>query len=425
MNRCSSLFVAIFFIISLSLNGQGVNKKSPIPEKFKKHTISSGLVMAGYQGWFDTPTDGANRGWYHYEFKGRFEPGFCKFDLWPEMSEYEKQYETPFKFDDGTPASLFSPHDESTVRLHFKWMKDYGLDGVFMQRFVCEIKNEPGLNHFNKVLQSAKKAAADYDRTIAVMYDLSGMKPEDVDVLINDWKKLIKMFDLETPGKYANYLTDNGKPVVAVWGVGFDDHRRYGLEEAKKLISFLKSDEGGNCSVLLGIPTYWREQGSDCVKDSTFLDVVKMVDIIHPWFVGRFNEDKYDAFKPLIGNDVEWCNANHKKYMPVVFPGFSWNNMLPKGSPSSTIARNSGKFFWKQLQGATSQGAQLIYVAMFDEIDEGTAIFKTAHRVPVGESKFVQLDADTPSDHYLWLTGKAAKMMKKRAALPIVKPVQK
>jgi hypothetical protein len=56
--------------------------------------------------------------------------------------------------------------------------------------------------------------------------------------------------------------------------------------------------------------------------------------------------------------------------MPVVFPGFSWNNMLPPGRPSSTIPRNEGSFLWKQLNGATSQGAQMIYVAMFDEIDE-------------------------------------------------------
>ncbi|WP_343321684.1 hypothetical protein [Sphingobacterium multivorum] len=25
--------------------------------------------MAGYQGWFNSPTDGADRGWYHYRGK--------------------------------------------------------------------------------------------------------------------------------------------------------------------------------------------------------------------------------------------------------------------------------------------------------------------------------------------------------------------
>ena len=35
--------------------------------------------------------------------------------------------------------------------------------------------------------------------------------------------------------------------------------------------------------------------------------------------------------------------------------------------------------------GAIQAGAEMIYVAMFDEIDEGTAIFKCAKKVPVGK----------------------------------------
>ena len=85
----------------------------------------------------------------------------------------------------------------------------------------------------------------------------------------------------------------------------------------------------------------------------------------------------------------------------MIFPGFSWNNIQPQNRKNSTIPRNHGSFFWKQLAGAASEGAQMIYVAMFDEIDEGTAIYKTAHRVPVGESKFISVDDDIPSDHYL------------------------
>jgi glycoprotein endo-alpha-1,2-mannosidase len=104
--------------------------------------------------------------------------------------------------------------------------------------------------------------------------------------------------------------------------------------------------------------------------------------------------------------------------MPIVFPGFSWNNMLPPGRPSSTTPRNGGSFLWKQINGATSQGAQMIYVAMFDEIDEGTAVYKIAHDVPVGESKFVPLEPGLPSDYYLWLTGEAARLLKSGAELP-------
>jgi len=420
--------VGIIFCVGVLCSFNVINRdtadKSKEPKGFKKHTISPGLVMAGYQGWFDAPDDGAGRGWYHYSRNGRFEPGNCKIDVWPEMSEYEKQYKTAFKFEDGSQATVFSPQDESTVRLHFKWMKDYGIDGVFMQRFVAEIKNESGRNHFNKVLQSASKAALDYDRTIAIMYDLSGMRSEDVDVVIADWKKLKEEYGYDKRKRYSNYLFDGKRPVVAVWGVGFNDNRKYNLADIEKLIHFLKSDEGGNCSVLLGVPTYWREQGNDCGKDENLHAVMEMADIVHPWFVGRFKEEGYDKFKPLIGKDVAWCKEHNLKYMPVVFPGFSWNNMLAPGRPSSTIPRNKGSFFWKQLAGAAAEGAQMIYVAMFDEIDEGTAIFKIARNVPVGESKFIPLDEGIPSDHYLWLTGQAAKMLKNKQQFPNIKPNQ-
>ena len=407
-----------------SIGSVHASNKIKDPQLFKKHTMSPGLVMAGYQGWFNTPGDGEGRGWHHYERHGRFEPGYCTIDLWPDMTEYEKQYETTFRFEDGTPANIFSPADESSVRLHFKWMKDYGIDGVFMQRFISEIRNESGMKHFTHVLESASKAALEFDRTLAVMYDLSGITSKDVDILISDWKSLMAKFGFNDRSKYSNYLFCNNHPLVAIWGVGFNDNRKYSLDDIEKLVRFLKSDEGGNCSVLLGVPTYWREFGRDCVKDEKLHDVIKMADVVHPWFVGRYNEQGYDSFKSLISDDQKWCEKNGLKYMPVVFPGFSWNNMLPPGRPSSTIPRNSGKFLWEQLAGAVSAGAQMIYVAMFDEIDEGTAIFKTAHRVPVGASKFIPVDDDIPTDHYLWLTGKAAQMMKNKQVLPFIKPIQ-
>jgi len=58
------------------------------------------LVMAGYQGWFTAEGDGAERGWRHYEKKscGGFAPGCTSVDLWPDMKEYSKQYNTPFSF---------------------------------------------------------------------------------------------------------------------------------------------------------------------------------------------------------------------------------------------------------------------------------------------------------------------------------------
>jgi glycoprotein endo-alpha-1,2-mannosidase len=426
--KSSQLLAAFSLVIVLCISSCAMDKKSAdTSEKeantFVKHTMSPGLIMAGYQGWFNAPEDGANRGWYHLTKDGRFEPGSCTIDMWPEMTEYEVQHETTFQYSDGSFAKIFSSNDESTVRLHFKWMKDYGIDGVFMQRFVAEVKSESGLKHFNKVLKSASKAAMEYDRTIAVMYDMSGMNSQDADVIINDWKKVKDEFGFDKRSEYSNYLFCEGRPLVAIWGVGFNDNREYNLDDIEKIIKFLKSDEGGNCSVMLGVPTWWRKQKIDCVKDEKLHELIKMADAVHPWLVGRFNEKRYDLVKPVIGKDKVWTDEHDLKYMPVVFPGFSWYNMYSDKN-SNIIDRNNGHFFWKQLKGATSQGAEMIYVAMFDEIDEATAIFKIARKVPVGDSKFVTLGDDIPSDHYLWLTGQAGQLMKDKKPLPQEKPFQ-
>lgn len=151
------------------------------------------LQRIGY-GWLSGvvqhPGDGSGRGWHHYNGREGFRPGSCSVDLWPEVSEYKKLYKTDFTFADGKPASVFSSYDESTVNVHFRWMKEYGPDGVFMQRFIAEIRNESGLKHFNKVLNSAMKAANKYERAICVMYDLSGMQPEKKNCCSKTLRKL-------------------------------------------------------------------------------------------------------------------------------------------------------------------------------------------------------------------------------------------
>ncbi|HMH23936.1 MAG TPA: GH92 family glycosyl hydrolase, partial [Puia sp.] len=143
--------------------------------------------------------------------------------------------------------------------------------------------------------------------------------------------------------------------------------------------------------------------------------------IVQPWFVGRYQEATYPGFRDRIRADIEWCRQNKLDYVPVVFPGFSWHNMYPK-NPMDQIPRNRGSFYWKQIVGALRSGAEMLYIAMFDEIDEGTAIFKASKNPPVGESNFVSFDSDIPSDYYLYLTGYAAKMLRKEIPLQETPP---
>ena len=364
------------------------------------------LVMAGYQGWFNTPEDGAGLGWKHFEKEKEFKPGRCTIDLWPDVSEYEKTYETAFKLPDETPAKVFSSYDASTTDLHFKWMKQYGIDGVFMQRFVVSILNQKGKDNYNKILNNAVLSAEKYDRAICLMYDLSGMEAGEEDILIRDWKELCEKYKLVSRNN-NHYVYHHGKPLVAVWGIGFNDRRKYGYEQVKKIIDFLKSE---GCSILVGVPTHWRTLTIDAVSDTRLLELVKQADIVHPWLVGRFDNHTYEPYRKSIEEDIKWCKANGKDYMPVLFPGFSWHNMK-KDAPQNMIPRLGGRFFWQQVKGAVDAGAESLYLAMFDEIDEGTAFFKCTNTPPVGESSFITYEGEAP-DHYLWLAGEAAKYLR-------------
>lgn len=384
------------------------------------------LVMAGYQGWFAAEGDQSQRGWYHYQGPGGFFPGNTNVDLWPDITEYTKRYESPFVLAGGTKAYLYSPYDEESVDLHFKWMKEFGIDGVHMQRFVTEIKpsNAKGKRHFDKVLENALKAAKKYGRAISLMYDLSGCSPSDVAYVEEDWNELQAIFKLGDNKQNPTYVYHNGRPLVTIWGVGFNDNRKYTTGDVTKLVDKLKGTDN-RFSVMLGVPYYWRILGDDTEKSSDLHALIKKCDIVMPWAVGRFDSRTYNPRN--VYDDIQWCKRNKVSYVPLVFPGFSWANMHKDASLYNAIPRLKGDFLWQQIAGAKDAGAQSLYVAMFDEIDEGTAIFKTALEkdVPLngnGGLKFIGIDNELTSDYYLWLTGQGANWFHGAPGYGKVKP---
>jgi hypothetical protein len=394
-----------------------------------KHSPSSrfptyeGRVMCGYQGWFRAEGDGSGRGWVHYA-RGKFTPNDCTVDLWPDVSEYEKTYPTGFKLEDGSLARVFSSWDESTVDLHFRWMREYGIDGVFMQRFFDVTRTEESRAEGRVILGHALKAAKKHGRAVAVMYDLSGLKPgEDCASLIQDWKELVDELKITSQGADQPYLYHRGRPLVTIWGIGFPDRpyniRNIGLE---RLLDFLKNDpEYGGCSVMLGVPNYFRDLRADTIADPFLHEIMARADVIMPWMVGRFSASLYgemNRYGAQITADLAWCAARKLDYVPCVYPGFSWYNLSKSKDPLDAIPRLKGRFYWGQMTTAIESGAKMIYVAMFDEIDEATAIFKCTNKPPVNQApaKFVTYEG-LPSDHYLWLTGQAGRILRGEAAV--------
>jgi len=286
-------------------------------------------------------------------------------------------------------------------------MREYGIDGAFVKRFANGVKSRSLRHHKDVVLANCREGANREGRAYAVMYDLSGLPAGGVARVREDWQLLRKQMRI---GEDHAYLRHKGKPLVAVWGVGFSsENRAYTLAECRALIEFLKAD---GCSVMLGVPTGWRENKRDAVKDPALHEVLKLADVISPWTPGRYKDPKGamlhgDTFwKP----DVVWCRQHSIDYLPVVFPGFSWHNLKPE-APLDQIPRLKGGFLWSQFVAAKQAGAGMIYVAMFDEVDEGTAIFKCASQPPAGADPFLTYEG-LPSDHYLWLTGTLGKLLR-------------
>jgi len=373
-----------------------------------------GKTMCGYQGWFNCEGDGAERGWFHWtKGSGPMAPGNAKVDLWPDVSELkpDERFATEFRHADGSAAEVFSSFNRTTVLRHFVWMRDYGIDGAFIQRFAGGLRQPRVLRHNNIVLRHCREGANRTGRAYALMYDLTGLRTGRIDEVMEDWRTLRSQMGLTED---SAYLRHRGKPLVAVWGIGFSDGRSYTLAECRKLVDALKED---GCAVMVGVPTYWRELKSDTLGDSALHELIRNVDVVSPWTVGRYRDlagiQRY-ADKVLIA-DLEWCRDAGVDYLPVVFPGFSWHNM--KGGPLDQIPRQKGAFLWAQFAAARRTGAQMTYVAMFDEVDEGTAIFKCTNDVPLADRSVFVTYEGLPSDFYLRLTGEGAKMM--RGLIPL------
>ena len=385
-----------------------------------------GKVICGYQGWFRAEGDGSNRGWTHYGSRNFGPDAFCHVEMWPDMSEMDddEKYPTAFKHADGSTAYVFSSRNRKTVTRHFQWMEEHGIDGIFLQRFIGVTRNEASRSDNGVVMENVRYGAEKHNRTWAMMYDLTGGRPGDLmGTLVDDWKKLV---DEDKIRQDRMYLHHNGKPVVTLWGIGFNDNRRYTLRECLELVTFLKEDSqyGGN-TVMVGVPTYWREMERDTLNDPLLHEIIRKADIVSPWTVGRFGNlrDVDNHIRRFAAADATWCKENNVEYMPVVFPGFSWYNLMKSRDQDARaifnqIPRLKGEFLSAQIKGHMGNGVSMIYQAMFDEIDEGTASFKVSDNPPVGGvNRFVGREG-LPSDFYLKLLGDAAKELKQKTGQP-------
>ncbi|MGH7951526.1 MAG: hypothetical protein ACREFE_06365 [Limisphaerales bacterium] len=384
-------------------------------------TTMYGKLLMGYQGWFACPDDGsAPNQWWHWFHNQTATAANANTDFLPDTSEFTSNelFNTQMTYSNGSPVQLYSSAIQQTVLRHFQWMQENQLDGVFLQRFLSDLSSPQFFSFRNQVTANVRAGAEAYGRVFAIMYDVSGQSTNTlVSNITNDWLYLVNVMHITNS---TRYLCHKGKPVVAIWGFGFNDGNHLASpEQAQTVINWFKSQ---GVTVMGGVPTYWRTLTNDSYTNAAWTPVYLSFDVISPWAVGRFGDnagaDSYTANITI--PDLAECKSNGIDYIPVVFPGFSWHN--ENGGPLNQIPRNGGSFYWRQVYDDVHAGCNMIYGAMFDEVNEGTAMYKlvpTAAQLPA-QGKFLALDCDgikLNSDWYLRLANQAGKML--RGEIPL------
>jgi hypothetical protein len=392
-------------------------------------------LMFGYQGWFGTPDDGsAMDQWQHWCAWGTApRAGTMTVDLWPDLSGFSRRQLTDsgLTYPDGTPAYLFSSYRPDIVAAHFRWMRTYGIDGVFLQQFVTTLAPGSALRQFrDRVTQNVVRAAEATGRVFAVMYDVSGAEPGMLVRRVESHWAAMEPRVVRSP----RYLHHRGRPLVALWGLGFAGPDYPAVpERAHDLLDFFARR---HVTVMGGVPTYWRQGIRDSKPGPEWAAVFRRFAIISPWTGSRYS-DRATAIqyaRLVLAADVAEAARVEADLVPVVFPGFSAHNQQTIAGDTvpppafNSIPRHAGAFWWAQMKAFQEVGVKTVYGAMFDEVDEGTAMFKmaaTTARLPV-EPSLVPLDADgysLPSDWYLRLAGAATVRLRRGAAFEPVPPL--
>jgi len=373
-----------------------------------------GKVTVGYQGWFACIGDGSPiNGWWHWgnNWSQVPSPSNQSMTSWPDMKDYTNKYNTGFaNLNSGQPATLFSSYDDQTVDVQFSWMKQYGIDCAALQRFNPTGGEGPVRDSITK---KVRVSAEKYGVRFYIMYDVTNWTSMQTDIKA-DWTNKMKAYTSSSA-----YAMQNGKPVVCIWGFGFnDDNHPFTTDQCLDVISWFKSQ---GCYVIGGVPTHWRDENSD--SKPGFLSVYKAFNMLSPWMVGRLSltdpiNDENNFFTNVTVPDVSFCSANKIDYQPCILPGDLQGRQ-----------RKHGDFMWRQFYNMARQKVSGIYISMFDEFNESNQIAKTAATqadVPAGAG-FQTLDEDgtaCSSDYYLRLTGDGGKMFKGQISLTAARPTQ-
>ena len=371
----------------------------------------TGKVLAGYQGWFNTPNDAADEGYVHWGV-----PGNWSIEQWPDANDYDSTelFAVPgVNTASGEQAYLFSSANDSVVDRHFQWMREHDVDGVLVQRFRGSFMyKQPDGSYVGEPqwpVVNVRDAAHREGRTWAIEYDIqNGGSPAERDQVIqdvkDDWEYLTDPNGMDMLND-SHYQREDGKPVVAIFGLYVGSTNKYSNAQQADLISYFQSR---------GVYVVGAGRGSQ-TGGAEQLANVGLHDAYISWQGYWRGGDSYASDEAAMSGVT-----NH---IPHIFPGFSWTH-LQNDNTATSRDREDGNFYWRMISDAANEtNAPWYFIGMFDEYDEGTNIIPATDDPPVpdndpdGDPLTYQVSDPMPNDWWMALTGRAKQALQGKISI--------
>jgi hypothetical protein len=371
----------------------------------------TGKVLAGYQGWFNTPNDPTDEGYVHWGV-----PGDWSIEQWPDVNDYDQTevFAVPgISTASGEQAYLFSSANSSVVDRHFQWMREHDVDGVLVQRFNSSFmfKQNDGsyVGEPQWPVVNARDAAHREGRTWSIEYDIQksasdAERWETVQEVKDDWEYLTDTngFDMLND---SHYQREAGQPVVTIFGLYVGSTNKYSNAQQADLIDYFHSR---------GVYVVGAGRGSQN-NGAEQLANVGLHDAYISWQGYWQGGNSYVSDETALNGVAE--------HIPHVFPGFSWTH-LQNDDTRTSHDREDGNFYWRMISDAANEtDAPWYFIGMFDEYDEGTNIIPASDDPPVpdndpdGDPLTYQISDPMPNDWWMALTGVAKQAVQGKISI--------
>ena len=423
MSRLTALVYAVSLLLAASCAEGSPAPPTPSPAPASKAdgvvdaSTVDGKVLFEYRGGYGCPADEAGlSGWLGWFEGGPAGTGQAAVTYLPEVSDLAdgELCQTEMTLLDGDRVRLFSSANRRTVDRHFEWMASHGLDGVFLRRAAGDRENDATASFHNRVAGNVMAGAEAHGRVFAIIYDLGRATAESV---IGDWAYVVDVLGLVGSDRY---LQHGGRPVLGIDASGLAQDPA-GPATLLELATKLRRESAGTQELVLFavVPAGWQS-----MEGGWWGDLLEAVEYVSPRSVGEdWNRGEGARVTALASGAAEAAAAG-VGYAPVVWPGLSGS----EGPVLNAVPRDGGSFYWRQVYEAVSAGAGALYVASFDGMDDGTAMFMLVPRIgglPVGGG-FLSLDVDgydLPSDWFLRLGGESGRLLRREIPLSSELPI--